>query len=416
MLFLLPVTGYAQEVSEVYVTSDTLQVFFRQNRTVLDTSFRDNGRRLREFSDRFAGLLRVPGSKVRSILVVSGASPEGPFTLNQRLSDARARAVIDYLLRQRLVDSSRVEVESRGADWKGLRERVEASDLPYREEVIELIDFPLFVREGGRVADGRKQRLMDLQGGKVWRELYDRYFRELRGTKVMIAWNILREDTPVTPRVEPASAREGAMPRLVVAPPARPVLPVMVPARFPLPVRKKKQYIAIESNLLLDAAVIPNIGIEVGIGKGFTIGGNYQNIWLRDKAWTRWYRLEGFEVGLNRYLNREKRPFRGHHVGLYGQLLTWDFTVNGKGYLAERWARGGGVAYGYAFPVGRRFNLDFEIGVGYLGGNMHEYTPEDGHRVWQRTKPFHWVGPTKAGITLQWLAGRGNVNERRGRR
>ena len=220
----------------------------------------------------------------------------------------------------------------------------------------------------------------------------------------------------MTSRMEPASAREGTVPQLAAIPPARLAGSVVPPARFPLPVRKKNQYLAIESNLLHDAAVIPNIGVEMGIGKGFTISGNYRNIWLRNQARTRWYRMEGFEAGVNRYLNRERKPFRGHHVGVYGQLLTWDFTVNGKGYLAERWTSGGGITNGYAFPVGRRFNLDVEIGVGYLGGNMHEYTPEDGHRVWQRTRPFHWVGPTKAGLTLQWLAGRGNENDRRRKR
>ena len=76
---------------------------------------------------------------------------------------------------------------------------------------------------------------------------------------------------------------------------------------------------------------------------------------------------------------------------------------------------GGGVAYGYSLPVGHRFNVDFTLGIGYLGGSYKEYIPLDGHYVWQTTKNRRWFGPTKAGISLVWLIGRGNYSRKKGR-
>lgn len=413
MSLLYCAVSHAQDVSEVYVTSDTLHVFFRQDKIVLDAGFRDNGLRLQEFTRRFRKLKDDPASKVRSILIVSGASPEGSTTRNRYLSDNRARVVYDYLTGNHLVDSAHIEIESRGVDWKGLETFVRASDLPYKEEVLEILALPEWISRGGRVADGRKSRLMNYRGGKVWNELYDRYFPDLRGTRVMIAWNILRTDTVQHIAVPPI---EPVKPCLAVE---LPVLPM--PVLKPLPVeppkkRKKPLRLAVKSNLLYDAVLIPNIGAEIGVWRGLTIGGSYQNIWLRDGGWTRWYRLEGFEAELKYYINKVNRPFRGHHVGIYGQMLTWDFTIDGRGYLAERWAYGGGISYGYALPIGRRFNLDFEVGIGYLHGNMHEYIPQDGHRVWQKYEPFDWIGPTKLGVTLQWLIGRDNENVKKERR
>ena len=410
-----------QALSRVLVTTDTLQVYFRQNETVLDPAFRDNGRHLQAFTARFAALLREPGSKVRGILVVSGASPEGTFTVNQRLSDARARAVIRYLLAHRLVDSSLVEVESRGADWQGLRDRVAASTLPYREEALVLIDSPLWVSRGGKVVDGRKQRLMNLHGGRAWRELYALYFSSLRGTRVMIAWNIRREEvaranrpTPVTPLSTAFSPLP--LPSPAIQEPKTLALLTAPLATLPGTGDSKPFRLAIKSNLLLDAIAVPNAGVEVALYRGWTIGGSYAHVWWRDKERTRWYRFEGFEAEIRLYINRQGRPFRGHHVGLHGQLMTWDITINGRGYLAGRWATGGGISYGYALPVGRRINLDLEIGAGFLGGDLHEYRPTDGHRVWQRTRPIRWVGPTRAGVSLQWLLGKDNFNERRNER
>ena len=77
---------------------------------------------------------------------------------------------------------------------------------------------------------------------------------------------------------------------------------------------------------------------------------------------------------------------------------------------------GGGVAYGYSLPVGHRFNVDFTLGIGYLGGLYKEYIPLDGHYVWQTTKKRRWFGPTKAGISLVWLIGRGNYSRKKGGR
>ena len=388
----------AQEISEVYLTSDTLQVYFRQDKILLEPQFRDNGKRLRDFSHHFNKLLYSPDSKVRGILIVSGASPEGPSTRNRYLSDNRAKVVYDYLLDNHLVDSAHIEIESRGVDWKGLEARVKESDLPYKDEVLEILKLPEWIKKDGKVTDSRKARLMDYRGGKVWNELYDLYFPDLRGTKVMIVYSILRKQEVQSPASGNVAGTDT----------------IYVEKSDTVYIKGCKEsrpfYLALESNLLYDAAVIPNIGIEIGVYKGLTVGGNYQNIWLRNNAYTRWYRFEGFEAGINWYINKEKRPFKGHHIGIYGQLVTWDFTIDGRGYLAERWAYGGSISYGYACPIGKRLNLDFEIGAGYLGGNMHQYIPDDGHRVWQFVEPFRWVGPTKAGITLQWLIGRGNHN------
>lgn len=46
----------------------------------------------------------------------------------------------------------------------------------------------------------------------------------------------------------------------------------------------------------------------------------------------------------------------------------------------------------------------------YLGGIYKEYKPIDEHYVWQRTRRMRWLGPTKVGVHLVWLLGRGNKN------
>ena len=160
----------AQTMSETWVTSDTLQVYFPQNVSVLDPGFRGNGEKLEAFTENFHKMKDTPGSKVKSVLIVSGASPEGRIDLNRKLSDSRANAVLDYLLQKQLLDPSEVQVESRGVDWRGLYNLMEESALPYREEVMSIIS-------GGRLRCGSR-RSCSLMGARCG----TRYMRDVSRT------------------------------------------------------------------------------------------------------------------------------------------------------------------------------------------------------------------------------------------
>ncbi len=192
LLLLLSVfqISKSRTISETYETSDTLEVFFHQDKIRLESDYRNNGERIKTLTKLFQGYKQDSLKKIRSILIVSGASPEGPTDRNRYLSDNRAKVIYDYLIDNRLVSASDIEIESRGVDWIGLTENVKKSDLPYKEEVLAILKMPEWITQNGKIADGRKHRLMNLYGGSVWRELYDLYFADLRHTKIMIAYDI----------------------------------------------------------------------------------------------------------------------------------------------------------------------------------------------------------------------------------
>lgn len=111
-----------------------------------------------------------------------------------------------------------------------------------------------------------------------------------------------------------------------------------------------------------------------------------------------------------------EKPQKGHHIGLYGQMLTYDFELGGEGVLADKWTYGCGVSYGYSLPVARRLNIDFTAGVGYLHGLYKKYLPVDNHYVWQSTHKRSCIFPTKVEISLVWLIGNENPTRKRGGR
>lgn len=173
---------------------------------------------------------------------------------------------------------------------------------------------------------------------------------------------------------------------------------------------------AVKTNALLDLLAIPNAGLEISLGNRWSVAVNGHYAWWKSDARSWYWRTYGGDIALRRWFGSKTagRLLTGHHAGIYGQMLTYDFAMGGRGYLADRWSHGAGLEYGYSLPIRKRLHVDFTLGVGYLGGEYKEYLPMDGHYVWQVTRNRHWFGPSKAEISLVWLLGGGNRTSEKG--
>ena len=178
----------------------------------------------------------------------------------------------------------------------------------------------------------------------------------------------------------------------------------------------KPFYMGVKTNLLYDLALIPNVGVEFALGKRFSVVGNWMYSWWKSDKVAWYWRTYGGDLAVRWWFGKvaKEKPLQGHHIGPYGQIITYDFELGKKGFLADKWSWSAGLEYGYSWPVGRRLNIDCTIGAGYHTGDFYEYLPIDGHYVWQATKRRQYIGPTKLEVSLVWLLGRGNENAGKG--
>lgn len=167
------------------------------------------------------------------------------------------------------------------------------------------------------------------------------------------------------------------------------------------------QKVAVKTNLLYDATSTLNLGVEFGLAKKWTldVSGNY-NPWTfsdnhKFKHW-----LVQPEA---RYWFCEK--FNGQFLGLHahggefnvGGTMPWGLknsTIQANRY--EGWALGAGISYGYHWMWSSRWSMEFTVGVGYAYLDYGQYRCEKcGDKIADKNK--HYVGPTKAGITLIYM-------------
>lgn len=413
-------------IRPAFCSGDTLhcRFYFPVGSSSLEFSYRNNGLRLDSFLSDIHS--RREQSILRRVVLRSSSSPEGNSVLNQRLSDERLTS-LRLVIQERLSIPDSVFVSSSlGEDWNGLSSLVEGSNMPYREEALRILrDIPVWGTQDSVVVDSCEQRLISLRGGRVWRYMNEHFFPELRNSSVVEC-----EFEPVATGKEEILAvsqeGEGTQDTVILRDTVERAIMIRDTVEVPVLIANtpKPFYMGLKTNLLYDAFLVPNVGIEFYLGKGWSLGGNWMYAWWKNDKRHRFWRVYGGEIGLRKYLGLRSAgiPLAGHHIGVYGQMVTYDFEMGGRGYMGGRpggtlWEKanyGAGLEYGYSLPVGRRLNLDFSLGLGYLGGTYCEYVPVDGHYVWEETKKRHWFGPTKAEVSLVWLLGRGNYNQKKG--
>ena len=415
MVVLMPTTLLANAYAASIQDSLRTTIYFRPGYSLLELSYRDNAANMKALTQGIQTIKGNPCVQLQHIRILSAASPEGNSALNKRVAKRRGERLRDYLKETLVLPDSIFTVSSAGEDWQGLAALIAKEKTPWRNKALQIIRHtPEWVTRNGKVVDGRKRQLQNLDGGKAWKYMLDNHFYTLRTGAVVVCEvkTLAAESTPsaAEARPEPASQQQAS---LSPASPPFPAIPSQVNPAQESP--SAASYYALKSNLLYDALLIPNLSLEASIGSGWTLGAGGMLAWWSKDAKHRYWRIYGGDLEIRKYFGTlsKSKPLQGHHLGIYGDFLTYDFEFGAKGYQSKA-TYAAGIKYGYSHPIANRLNLDFALGIGYLNSNYKTYVPRDGCYVYQETKKRKWLGPTQAEISLVWLLGKGNTNKKKG--
>ena len=170
------------------------------------------------------------------------------------------------------------------------------------------------------------------------------------------------------------------------------------------------QTVAVKTNLLYDATLTPNLGVEVGLGKRTTAQLFYGlNPWKfsEGKSMRHWQLM-----GEARYWLCSK--FNGHFFGIHvmggqfnmaklnARLYTINWPKDLKDNRYEGWNAGLGLTYGYQWILSRHWNFEGSVGVGYDYIKYKRYPCEECGTVTERGHK-NYFGPTKLALSLMYV-------------
>lgn len=422
MVVLMPTTLLANAYAASIQDSLRTTIYFRPGYSLLELSYRDNAANMKALTQGIQTIKGNPCVQLQHIRILSAASPEGNSALNKRVAKRRGERLRDYLKETLVLPDSIFTVSSAGEDWQGLAALIAKEKTPWRNKALQIIRHtPEWVTRNGKVVDGRKRQLQNLDGGKAWKYMLDNHFYTLRTGAVVVCEvkTLAAESTPSAAEASQEQARpESASQQLASQSPSSPPFPAIPSQVHPSSESQAPpvaSYFALKSNLLYDALLVPNLALEASIGSGWTLGAGGMLAWWSKDAKHRYWRIYGGDLEIRKYFGTlsKSKPLQGHHLGIYGDFLTYDFEFGAKGYQSKA-TYAAGIKYGYSHPIANRLNLDFALGIGYLHSNYKTYVPRDGCYVYQETKKRKWLGPTQAEISLVWLLGKGNTNNKKG--
>ena len=163
------------------------------------------------------------------------------------------------------------------------------------------------------------------------------------------------------------------------------------------------QKLAVKTNVLYMATSTPNIGVEYALADRWTmeLSGGY-NPWTLNKEDN--FKLKHYQVSPEiRYWFCE--AFQGHFMGING--VYTQFNVGAVPYLLENsriqgWAAGAGLTYGYSWIISPRWNMEFNLGLGYWYADFDRFQSRK-CGLFQDSTTKHVVGLTDLGLSFIYM-------------
>lgn len=376
--------AYASEAQ--VLKHDTVKVRFYQSVSTISPALKENARAL----DSIADIVSLYSQDPRFHMEIKGwASPEGVSVFNASLSLDRAKAILDYIERKTGLElrTSAVTLSGMGIDWKGLEEAIlRDGNVPHADKALDIIrNVPVWQTENGVLVGSRKKYLMDLHGGEVFDHLMYNIFSPLRRAEIVLSY--IPEPRLVQVEKPYRGIQEGS--------PA----PQPVPIHEHIPIHR----LALKTNLLTDALLMPSLEAEWLIRENWSIAAHGNVAWWSRDSEHRYYQLAAIYPEA-RWWFRTKGPWHGHYLGIFAGGTWYDLENRGRGYQGE----GGfvGLSYGYMFPISRSLSFEVGIGAGYLFTEYREYLPVPymggTHYVYQQTSRMNYLGPLKLKFSFVW--------------
>ena len=333
--------------------------------------------------------IKYTNDNISYIWVVGSASPEGSTQWNNKLGQYRAEALSNYLSEKTEQEKDVFKIYNQGENWILLENILKGNDdFPNKDHIITILSEE-------KDNELRKRKIIEIDDGKTWRKLINEIFPPLRNASLAVISSC--------PKLKPVSSQISSLSPWSVSVNAE---KISLAKSKPLNVidnnvKRSNWKIAAKTNLLFDALLAANLGVEISPWTHWSLD---IPVWYSPYNITATRNIRLFAVQPEiRWWSKE--AMSGHFVGLHTHVAGFNIALNNYArYQDPNHALWGmGLSYGYAISLGKsqHWGMEFNIGAGFA---KYRY---DAYRNWNNGPKFksgsdcYW-GVTRAGVTLSY--------------
>ncbi len=162
------------------------------------------------------------------------------------------------------------------------------------------------------------------------------------------------------------------------------------------------QTVALKNNALMDALLIPNLGLEVKTSSHTTLAieGSYVPYTFSDnRKWKHWLVQPEFRLWL-------RTPFSGEFIAINGMAGEFNIARVPFFHLQEKRVEGklygGGLTFGKHFILSPHWGIEASLSLGfmYLDYSRHKCSKCG---LKEKTEQSNYIGPTRAAVSLVYM-------------
>ena len=163
-------------------------VDFPVNGTTLNEKYHSNAAELAKITNTIDQINAAKEKEILEVIISGTASPEGKYSVNERLAAGRTQAVYDYVVAKYDFPDGVVKAESVPENWAGLRKFIEASSFKNKADLLGIVD-------GSLDADAKEAKL---RSSANWGAIRNNCLPYLRSTSYSIKFNTIDYESTET--------------------------------------------------------------------------------------------------------------------------------------------------------------------------------------------------------------------------
>lgn len=165
------------------IRSAVLYIDYLSGRYTVDLDYKNNKEEINKIDSLLRPVLDSDFSTIHRIIIRGYASPDGNYKDNERLSSNRSMEFMHYVRDAYKMPESLFHVSWVPEDWDGTETLLNKQRPPYYREALDIIH-----RYG--IFEGREKNLMELHGGRPYRDMLKTVFPKLRRLELTLEYRV----------------------------------------------------------------------------------------------------------------------------------------------------------------------------------------------------------------------------------
>lgn len=156
-------------------------VDFPVNGTTLNEKYHKNAEELAKITNSIDQIKAAQQTEILDVVISGTASPEGKYSVNERLAAGRTQAVYNYVVGKYDFPDGIIKAQSVPENWAGLRKFIEASSFKNKADLLDIVD-------GSLDADAKEAKL---RNSANWGAIRNNCLPYLRSTSYSITFKTI---------------------------------------------------------------------------------------------------------------------------------------------------------------------------------------------------------------------------------